>query len=296
MHEMEKDTRCKLIKMQPSLETMFQYITIRYMGVIKKSSHLLTNPKYIIRFLIFLLMFLLHLNCNNSVAPIPTNKTIDTAKTFTHFLWPSNIGSYWIYSEYKFPGFGNSDKNWNFNGFNSFGVDFDTVSTNPTFYRAEITESIFITLNDTVYPSFVLNTGFKLPYYTGIDGVYNMGIYNQGDSLFQNGLFLPVQMELNKPWASQFVARSPSGFYAIPTVDKRLLSLNDTVTTPAGDFVCYVIRTRIIEADDYPGYIDFYEYFSPNVGLVAKIRIFFVPNEYWFLDYIRLLKEFDLNN
>lgn len=258
--------------------------------------------KIILLFLITVALILNITNCSEIVDPPLNNKILDTAKSYTHFLWPSKKGSYWIYDNYRiyddnnFP-IGNNDSNWTYINFKSFGIDLDTVKIQPTIYQTEISDSIYITLNDTVYPCFVFNNGFRIPYYSGQDGIYNLGIFEEGgDTLIHKGMFLPAQIELNKPWIAQFVARGPSGFFAIQPIDKRLISLNDTITTSLGEFVCHVIKTRIIEADDYPGYLDFYEYYSPNIGLIAKVRIFILPKAYWFLDYIEVLKEYNLNN
>ena len=72
------------------------------------------------------------------------------------------------------------------------------------------------------------------------------------------------------------------------------LPFNEVIETSLGNFKCYVIRTIIVESDDYPGFLEIYEYYAPNLGLVAKVRIFIVPNAYWFLDYVYVLKNYRL--
>ncbi len=61
--------------------------------------------------------------------------------------------------------------------------------------------------------------------------------------------------------------------------------------------------TREDEADDYTVYIDSYEYFAPNIGLVAKVEIRIVPevdditrhSGWWIVKYAYMITDFSLN-
>lgn len=241
-------------------------------------------------------MGLINSNCSNSVAPHSATTVIDTVKSYNHFLWPAKIGASWVYDRYLIPDNGNFDSSWTYKNFSSFGVELDSLKIKPSLVQKIISDSLYITLGDTVYPSVVIDTGFKNSYYFGEEGVYNMGIYDDGgDSVFRKGLYLPAEIPLNEPWNGQLSFRQEGRFQAKEVDDRRCLSYCELVKTPAGNFECYVIKTRIRESDDYVGYLEIYEYMAPSIGLVAKVKIFIVPNHYWFLYNIDLLTKFNLN-
>jgi hypothetical protein len=50
----------------------------------------------------------------------------------------------------------------------------------------------------------------------------------------------------------------------------------------------------IEEPIDIAGYTTLFEYYSKNVGLVAKVKINWVPNLYWQLEYFDLLKNYQI--
>lgn len=249
----------------------------------------------------FLLFFtivigLVNTKCSTSIDPQTTTTVIDTLESYNHKLWPTKIGNSWIYDRYFIPNTGNFDSSWSYKNFNSFGIDIDTTQFKPSFFQATIIDSLYVILGDTLYPTVVLNTGFKIPYYVGEDGIYNMGIYGEeGDSVFSKGLYLPSNIPLNEPWNGQLSFRQEGRFQVKEVDDRRCLSYSEHINTPAGIFECYVIKTRIREAEDYIGYLEIYEYLAPNIGMVAKVRIFIVPNHYWFLYNIDLLTNFYLN-
>lgn len=259
---------------------------------------MISNLQLTIFIIAFFGFLLINLNCkDNMIDPPVNNKTLDTVKSYTHFLWPSQKGSYWIYDRYSIAGFENHDSDWIYENYSSFNIDVDTITTFPTSYKKEIIDSMYINLGDSVYPSIILNTGYNIPYFIGNDGVYNMGIFeDNGDTLLKKGLYLPKNIFLNEAWNGQLSFRQEGKFQAKNVIDRRCLSFNENIKTPVGNFECYVIKTRIVEAEDYPGYLDFYEYYVPHIGLIAKVRIFILPGHYWVLDYIDILKNYYVNN
>jgi hypothetical protein len=210
-------------------------------------------------------------------------------------LWPSGKGSYWIYDWYGYPDNWNIDTNWVYKDISSFGINYDTIKSTPSILRTEVIDSINIALNDTIYPAVIFDNGFKKPYYVGADGIYNLGIYGEGDSVLRKGLYVPADIPLNIPWNGQISFRMEGKFIAEEVIDRRCISLDEIVKTPAGSFTCYVIKTRIIESEDYIGYIDFYEYYSPGIGLVAKVKVFTEPEKFWILDGISFLNQYYIN-
>jgi hypothetical protein len=252
------------------------------------------NIKYkrILLLPVLICMTLLHIGCkNNDDNPLKTRELYQ-AQSSKHILFPSSVGSKWIYDRYTIP-FSNYDTNWEYKNFDSFGINLDTLKIKPSVYNREITDSLYITINDTTYPSVLLNNGLKVPYFIGSDGVYNMGINPDSSAkILRKGLFLPRNIPLNIPWNGQISYIQEGVFGVADVFDRRCLSYNELINTPAGNFECYVIRTRIREAEDYPGYSDSYDYYYPNIGLVANVHIFILPKAYWFMRYIFVLKNY----
>ncbi len=258
---------------------------------------------------IYALVFLILINilfnsgCKNNIVGPPTIKTIDTVNSYTHFLWPSKKGSYWDYDQYIIPGFENHDSNWSYINFKSFGFNIDTILTTNT-YRREIIDTTYFLLNDTLFSCHIIasylnneNTNFNKVFWIGKEGLFSMGAFDEkGDTLLDKGIFIPTKINLNKSWNAHSIFLGPSGFSSIMPLDTRLISINDTVKTKAGTFSCSVIRIRIREAEDYPGFDDYYYYYASNIGLVAEVRIFIVPNFYWFLDFIDILNNYKISN
>jgi hypothetical protein len=252
--------------------------------------------KFALRMLVCSAPLLANMWCNSDVdISEPAFTRIDTLTSSTHFLWPSQKGSSWTYTRYFLPGFWNRDSNWVYEGFGSFGIDMDTSRFDSLTYVVEITKSMLITIGDTVYPSVVLGTRLKIPYYVGSDGVYNMGIFEEGgDSLLKKGLYLPKDIPLDRPWTGQISFKQEGKLQIREVIERRCYSYDEVIQTPAGVFHCYAIRTRDREAEDYPGYVDYYQCFAPGVGLVAAVQIFILPNAYWFLDYMDLLQTYTI--
>ncbi len=263
-------------------------------------------------FLLIIVMGLINTNCSNSVDPHPPSTDIDTVKSSSHFLWPSKVGSYWDYKGYGFSNHFNTDSNWTYEGFNSFGIDLDTVQSNPSLYRLEIVDSIFINIRDTMYECHVFDgydpvtekyRNLKSPFWIGEHGIYNMGIYVEGkDSVFNKGLYIPSEIPLNENWGGQIAYRLDGFFLQTKSVvEGKCLSKTEVLKTPMGEFECYVIFTRIWQADDIEGYYDYYKYYVPDIGMVCEIRLsvtpIFGPDAYgwWWLDYISIINDYSIN-
>lgn len=261
-----------------------------YMKIIVKGKHVLL-------LLILISITLFNTNCKNSDNGPLEAKAIHKTESSSHLLFPASVGSQWLYDRYKIEYFTNFDKDWSYKNFASFGINLDTLNTAPIVYKREITDSVNITLNDTTYSCVLLNNGLKVPYFVGSDGVYNMGIYSDnGDTILRKGLYLPQSIPLNMPWNGQ-ISYVQEGKYGVEEVfDRRCIAFNEAVSTPAGNFNCYVIRTRVREAEDYPGYAEFYDYYAPQIGLVMQVNIFNLPNYYWGMRYIFVLKSYHLSN
>jgi hypothetical protein len=255
---------------------------------------------------------LILISCDNCTNPEHEDSQIDTLYSTTHFLWPSAVGSYWDYKVYDFSNHFSTDSNWTYEGFNSFGIDLDTVQIEPSMYRLEVVDSIFINISDTMYECHVFDgydpvtekySNLKTPYWIGEDGLYNMGIYVEGkDTLFNKGLYIPAEIPLNVNWGGQFAYRIDGFLLQTSSVlERKCFSKTEILNTPMGKFECYVILTRIWQADDIHGYFDFYNYYVSGVGLICTIRLNVMPilgpsrYGWWWLDYISIINNYSIN-
>ncbi|MBO6585251.1 MAG: hypothetical protein JJ953_04010 [Gracilimonas sp.] len=230
-------------------------------------------------------------SCKNEIVA-PKDPVI--AKSYSHFLWPNAVGNQWIYDRYVTSNFVNSDTSWEYESFDSFHIKFDSIDFTQSKFIVEIEEKKDILLKDTLYNAQIINNGFRYPYYFGKEDIYNLGIYdNKGDSLLKKGLYLPNPLP-DTPWDGQFSLRIDGILKVVDVYDRRVVSKDEVITTPAGTFECYVIRTMVDEPIDVAGYLTLFEYYAPEVGLVAKVRLLLVPNLYWYLDYVDLLKRYEL--
>ncbi|MGE5353251.1 MAG: hypothetical protein ACM3P0_14310 [Acidobacteriota bacterium] len=256
---------------------------------------IIVKGKHVLLLLILISITLSNTNCKSSDDGPLEAKVIHKAESSSHLLFPASVGSQWLYDRYMVEHFVNYNRDWNYKSFGSFGINLDTLKIAPILTKREITDSINITLNDTTYSCVLLNNGLKVPYFVGSDGVYNMGIYpDNGDPILKKGLYLPQSIPLNMPWNGQ-ISYVQEGKYKVDEVfDRRCIAFNEAVSTPAGNFNCYVIRTRIREAEDYPGYAEFYDYYAPQIGLVMKVYIFNLPNTYWSMRHFSVLKSYHL--
>ncbi len=265
------------------------------------------------KYIISILLLILAISCED---PIDNTSGIDTLSTGEHFLWPLELGNYWGYTSYDFRGrydeieICNFDTSWAYEGFHSFGVTLDSIPIEPYMYRYEVVGEEYIRIGDTVYVCHILDTynftsdeytNFNTPFWAGDDGLYNMGIYGGGDTILSKGLYIPSNIELDSPWGGQFPYKQHGFFHASTVVDRRCLSKTELLTTPIGNFECYVIFTRIWQAEDIAGWFDYYEYYSPGVGRVCLIRLsvspVLGPNSYgaWWLDYLSVINEIQIN-
>lgn len=242
------------------------------------------------------------------------NESINEPKymgTTSHFLLPAKIGNYWEYTRYT-PDLGSSDSALVYKNFNSFGLLLNSDVTQQSI-RWEIIDSIDVKLNHIIYPSYVFDfysfdqskyVNYNKPYWFGEEGIYHMGIFEKGgDTLFSKGLYIPSNITLNSSWNGSSLIRYNGIFTSKNVEERKCISKNEIIETPIGKYNCYVIYTRENEADDYTLYIDSYEYFAPNIGLVCKVVIDIVPDYeilpnyrgWWRIRYVYMINNYIVN-
>lgn len=228
-----------------------------------------------------------------------------------HFLLPATIGNYWEYTRYT-PDLGSSDTALVYKNFKSFGLLFNSDVPQQSI-RWEIIDSIDIKLNNVIYPSYVFDfysldqsryLNYNKPYWFGEDGIYHMGIFEKGvDTFFQKGLYIPASILLNSNWNGSSVLRYDGKLTSKNVIERKCISKNEIIETPIDNYNCYVIYTREDEADDYTLYIDSYEYFAPDIGLVCKVVIDIVPDYevlpthrgWWRVRYAYMINNYSIN-
>lgn len=256
-----------------------------------------------IMILIFIALFII--DCSESILE-PNYKT-----TKPHSLLPAKVGNYWTYIRYT-PDLGSPDTALVYKNYNSFGLLLNS-SIPQQKIKWEIVDSIDIKLNNTIYPSYVFDfysfdqskyVNYNKPYWFGEGGIYNMGVFETGvDTFFSKGLYIPSIIQINEPWNGSSVFRYDGKLTSANVIERKCISKNEIIETPVGKYNCYVIYTRENEADDYTLYIDSYEFFAPNIGLVCKIVIDIVPDYeilethrgWWRIRYIYMINNYSLN-
>jgi len=263
-----------------------------------------TKQCSIVSFLLNIILLIILQSCSNPIKPVYKSTT-------SHFLLPAKNGNYWEYKRLT-PDIGSADTALIYKNFSSFGISLNSNVPSRDF-RWEIVDSIDIKLDNVIYPSYVFDfffydqneySNFNKPYWFGEDGIYHMGIFGKGvDTVFSKGLYIPTEVTLNIPWNGSAVLRYDGKFTSKSVKERKCISKNEIIEIPLGKYNCYVIYTREDEADDYTVYIDSYEYFAPNIGLVAKVEIRIVPQGedisghfgWWRIKYAYMITDFSLN-
>ena len=259
---------------------------------------------FLSKLIILVLIITLFQNCNeNLVAPIRKKST-------SHFLLPVKKGYYWEYKRLT-PNIGSVDTALIYKNFSSFGIS-SNYNTPSRYFRWEVVDSIDIYLNGIIYPSFVFDfyfydqnkySNYNKPYWFVEDGIYHMGIFEKGiDTVFSKGLYIPASIPLNRPWNGSAVLRYDGKLTSKNVRERKCISKSEIIETLIGKYNCYVIYTREDEADDYTLYIDSYEYFTPNIGLVCKVEIEIDPggeipgyHGWWRIRYIYMMFNYSIN-
>jgi len=270
------------------------------------------NNKYLV---LSILISILSLMCNensnitNSGDDNNNFTCKDTVRNYMNPLYPGNVGTYWQYKYFFNSQLGEEDTGWVYNGFISFSINFNDGSWSEDSFKVEIENKRFICLNDTTYECNI-HTGYPLnltdsnlirwAYWNGNDGIYSMGLYNNTDSLFHKGLYIKYPLIKGDNWKDKIVITDGYAFYLFEFTVNECISEMEIINTPAGSFPCYVIYRRE-EPEDVGGYYDYYEYYSPNVGLVCSVKKYTIPpppgiKGYWRIISVEILTQYSIKN
>ncbi len=170
-------------------------------------------------------------------------------------LMPLEVGNYWVYQIWPF-------------------ITPDTVI-------AEITRKVPVTIAGITYEASALSplypvNGVRPPlewlYWNGPCGLYWLGGIAENDTLLYKTLLYKYPAEVGESWKTVRISYVYDlGFYFLDTLTVSLVSKNETISTPAGDFNAYVYSYRKHPSDDIAGELNYYHYFIPELGRVAYI-------------------------
>lgn len=145
----------------------------------------------------------------------------------------------------------------------------------------EITRQLPVTIDSVTYQAsayiYYVRGGtkpdFEWLYWHGDDGLYWLGGISAGDTLFNKILGFKYPAVSGTSWSVPIVAYSSfdDRFYIRDTLAFHLISTDEEFETPAGKFKCYVYKYSRKPADDVSEYWDYYNYYSPGLGLVALV-------------------------
>ncbi len=172
----------------------------------------------------------------------------------TGVLMPLQPGNYWRYLI------------WNF-------IDPDTVI-------GEISREIPVTIDGVIYnaaayrlPYWIHGTPppFEWLYWNGPEGLYWLGGIAARDTLLHKTLLFKYPAEVGDSWTTVRIDYDHwDGFYYLDTLTVDLVSKDETIETPTGNFQCHVYHYRK-KLDDIFVPLDYYHYFIPDVGRIAFI-------------------------
>ncbi len=259
-----------------------------------------------------LLFVLLQFGCEDSGTNTENPPTIicyDTLTLSANPLTPGGVGSYWKYNMFiynKTKRYEN-DTTWRYKDFSSFRIDFDDTSlTIFDSRKREIANKLIVHSGDYCYEVIAyINTSLSYTnpkklywlYWIGTEGVYEMGGYNEVDTVIIKGLKFPYPIKKGDKWRGQHTYYDGSIFRAEETILSECIADNEKLVTPFFTIdSCYVMLTRIHPSEDVGGYDDYYQYYAPNKGLVCQVLKHTSPNDQdWFivsvlLEYERFIK------
>jgi hypothetical protein len=190
---------------------------------------------------------------NSGPEPIPELKCEPSA---SGELMPLEAGNYWVYQIWPF-------------------ITPDTVIT-------EVTRKVPVKINGETYEASAVSPPYPIHgarpvvewlYWNGPCGLYWLGGIAESDTFLYKTLLFKYPAEVGESWTTVRINYEPyfRGFYFFDTLTVSLVSKEETITTPAGEFKCYLYSYRKRPDDDVYLMWDYYHYFIPDLGRVAYI-------------------------
>jgi len=220
---------------------------------------------------------------NQNVLP-PQADCPDTLALSENLLMPGKVGSYWKYKFYAYNKIRHheNDSMWSYKDFNSFGISFsDTSLIIRDSTKRKIANSLTVHYGNYYYNvnaynnnslSYEQTDNLHWLYWIGQEGIFEMGGYDDTDTLISKGLKFPYPLKKGEKWEGQFTYYE-SSFKVEPTILSECVADNEKLVTPFFTAEsCYVILTRVRQSEDVVSYYDYYSYYVPNRGLVCQVE------------------------
>lgn len=173
-------------------------------------------------------------------------------------LMPMQVGSFWVYQAWR--------------------------PDPPETLKAEITRKVSVSIDGVTYEAsayllpYPVNgprPPFEWLYWNGPDGLYWLGGISKTDTLLYKALLFKYPVQGGESWNVIRINYDDANqrFYFFDTLAVSLVSKDEPIETPAGEFKCYVYKYSKRSAFDVYENWDYYHYFTPGIGRAAYIQI-----------------------
>lgn len=225
----------------------------------------------------------------------PRTTCYDTLTLSFNPLMPGKVDSYWKYKMFIYNRTKRYDSSWIYKDFSSFRFDFNDTSV--IIYdstKREIASNLIVHYGNYCY-DVVAYTNRSLSYenpeklywlyWIGGAGIYEMGGYNDKDTLITKGLKIPYPIKRGDTWNGLDIYYDGLNFRREQTILRECVADNEKLVTPILVVdSCSVILSRQSPGEDVGGYDDYYQYYAPGKGLVCQVLKHTAPYEKnWFL-------------
>lgn len=270
------------------------------------------SNKHILTFSIYLLLLPLMIlfSCSTEPEQIELKEVIniDTLENFNSPIEPGDVGSYWKYKVFKHsqPIRYDDDTLWTYNNFSSFLFDFsDTKVSVWDSTKREIGGEFIVNIADSCfYTKAYFNKSLSYErqdtvfwlYWSGENGIYEMGGYSQTDTLLAKGLKTPYPIKRGDIWHGLSITYDGYIFNKEPSILRKCVAENEKLVTPYFTFDnCIVILDRRSPGEDVGGYDDYYFYYAPNIGLVCYVHNYTDPiYGSWRIESVSIVYEYKI--
>lgn len=123
------------------------------------------------------------------------------------------------------------------------------------------------------YPKGKRRPDFEWLAWNGPNGFYSLGGIAETDTFLVKTLQLKFPAQVGDSWPVLILGYSLSDdqFYVADTLTYSLVAKDEEFETPVGKFKCHVYKYSEKPAEDVLEFWDYYNYYSPGIGLVGLV-------------------------
>ena len=219
-----------------------------------------------LRFLVFFFILAILTSCKKPTEPPPRED--GPTQELSPGIMPLKVGYYWDYEELL------------------LDDDSSVLSVNDS-YRYQIAEAVrtpeyqpdLLYVRQLVYPDNSADPVEWL-FRNYEDGLYLMGGRTETDTLYEKLLFLRFPVDTGTSWPTQNLVYNfmDEKFYLRDTITYTCVDTNTLFAAKIGPIHCvvYFHREDSPEPDVRASY-EIYDYFSPEIGLVGRMKYSIIP-------------------